>query len=157
MALENLVGPDIYIDNLVRTNPAIDDPVSQGDDHLRGIKNSLLNSFPNITGPVTATQDQINAAASAPMGTALANVTGSRALATNYTNSGIKVMTVIVSGNTFVTSGSVTAIVDGITVAIAPWSLTDGNYPYSITFLVPPGKVYRVNGPAGVSSWAEYS
>lgn len=60
MALENLVGPDIFIDNLVRTNPALDDPVSQGDDHLRGIKNALLNTFPNITGPVELSQDEIN-------------------------------------------------------------------------------------------------
>lgn len=60
MALENLTGPTVYISNLVRTNPAIDDPVSQGDDHLRGVKNVLLNTFPNITGPVTLTQGQLN-------------------------------------------------------------------------------------------------
>lgn len=60
MALENLVGPDIFIDNLVRTNPAVDDPVSQGQGHLTGIKNSLLNSFPNITAAVTASVDQLN-------------------------------------------------------------------------------------------------
>lgn len=60
MALENLIGPNVFISNLVRTNPAIDDPVSQGDDHLRGIKNVTLNSFPNITGAVTLTQAQLN-------------------------------------------------------------------------------------------------
>lgn len=60
MALENLTGPNVFISNLVRTNPAVDDPVSQGDDHLRGIKNVTLNSFPNITGAVTLTQAQLN-------------------------------------------------------------------------------------------------
>lgn len=63
MALENLVGPNVFISNLARTNPAIDDPVSQGDDHLRGIKNVIQNTFPNVTGAVTLTQAQINGAA----------------------------------------------------------------------------------------------
>jgi hypothetical protein len=64
MALENLTGPSVYISALVRTNPAIDDPISQGDDHLRGIKNVTLNTWPNITGPVTVTQSQLNSVTS---------------------------------------------------------------------------------------------
>jgi microcystin-dependent protein len=61
MALENLVGSDKYLSALVRTNPDGDlDPKSEGDDHLRGIKNALLNTFPNINGPVTMTPLQLN-------------------------------------------------------------------------------------------------
>lgn len=61
MALEDLVGTK-YIDSLVSTNPVgATDPKSEGDDHIRGIKNTLKLSFPNITGPVTATQAELNA------------------------------------------------------------------------------------------------
>lgn len=49
-----------YINGLVPTNPDGTDIKSQGDDHFRLIKSVLKNSFPNITGAVTATQDDIN-------------------------------------------------------------------------------------------------
>jgi len=61
MALENLVGSDKFLSNLVRTNPAIDDPLQEGDNHLTGIKNVILNSFPNITAAMTLTAAQLNA------------------------------------------------------------------------------------------------
>jgi microcystin-dependent protein len=57
MALETAT----YINGLVPTNPLGNDPKSQGDDHLRLIKSTLKNTFPNVTGAVTVTQDQINA------------------------------------------------------------------------------------------------
>ena len=61
MALEDLTGSSKYIDDLVNSNPVgASDPKSEGDDHIRGIKNVLLNSFPAITGAVTATQDELN-------------------------------------------------------------------------------------------------
>ena len=47
MALEDLTGTK-YIDDLVATNPAAGDNVSEGDDHIRGIKNVLKTTFPNI-------------------------------------------------------------------------------------------------------------
>ena len=49
MALEDLTGTK-YIDDLVATNPAAGDNVSEGDDHIRGIKNVLKTTFPNIDG-----------------------------------------------------------------------------------------------------------
>jgi hypothetical protein len=57
--LENLTG-NVYIDSLNEAWPAGTDLPDAGDDHLRGIKNVLKRSFPNITGPVNLTQDQIN-------------------------------------------------------------------------------------------------
>jgi microcystin-dependent protein len=56
MALES----GTYIDSLVATNPTGTDDRSQGDDHLRLIKSTVLNTFPNITGAVTATQAELN-------------------------------------------------------------------------------------------------
>lgn len=60
MALENLTGTLKFVDALINTNPAGTDPKNQGDDHLRGIKNVLLNTFPNIVGAVTASHTEIN-------------------------------------------------------------------------------------------------
>jgi hypothetical protein len=59
MALEDLTGTK-YIDDLVSTNPAAGDNVSEGDDHIRGIKNVLKTTFPSIDGAVTATQAELN-------------------------------------------------------------------------------------------------
>lgn len=56
MALESAT----YINQLVASNPVLSDPKAQGDDHLRMIKSVLKNTFPNFTGSVTLTQDQIN-------------------------------------------------------------------------------------------------
>lgn len=49
-----------YISDLVESNPTATDPKSQGDDHLRLIKSALKATFPNLTGAVTVTQDDIN-------------------------------------------------------------------------------------------------
>ena len=60
MALEDLTGSGKYIDDLVSSNPAAGDNVSEGDDHIRGIKNVLKLSFPAITGAVTPTHTELN-------------------------------------------------------------------------------------------------
>src|SRR5687768_6280149 len=49
-----------YIDDLVATNPLSTDPRSDGDDHIRLLKAVLKATFPNITGAVTPTQDELN-------------------------------------------------------------------------------------------------
>ena len=45
MALET----GTYINNLVKTNPAVGDPIRQGDDHIRLIKSVLRDTFPNAS------------------------------------------------------------------------------------------------------------
>lgn len=49
-----------YISQLVPSNPLSTDSVSQADDHLRMIKSALVATFPNLTGPVTASQSVLN-------------------------------------------------------------------------------------------------
>jgi hypothetical protein len=50
-----------FISSLNATNPVgATDPKSAGDDHLRGIKATLLASFAAITGAVTASQTELN-------------------------------------------------------------------------------------------------
>ena len=60
MALEDLTGSGKYIDDLVSTNPTASDDVAQGDDHIRGIKNVLKLTLPNVTGAITPTHTELN-------------------------------------------------------------------------------------------------
>lgn len=48
------------INQLVESNPLGTDRKSQGDDHIRLIKRTLRNTFPNITGPITVSEAAIN-------------------------------------------------------------------------------------------------
>ncbi len=58
MALET----GTYISDLVATNPTGSDPLAFADDHLRLVKSTIKNTFPNISGAVTKTHTQINTA-----------------------------------------------------------------------------------------------
>lgn len=50
-----------YITSLNASNPVhATDQVSEGDDHLRGVKTTLLNSFPNINAAVNFTPTEAN-------------------------------------------------------------------------------------------------
>ena len=48
------------INDLDVNNPSGGDSISEGDNHIRNIKKSIKNTFPNISEPVTATADEIN-------------------------------------------------------------------------------------------------
>ena len=49
-----------YINDLDVNNPSGGDSISEGDDHIRNIKKSIKNTFPNVSEPVTATAAEIN-------------------------------------------------------------------------------------------------
>ena len=49
-----------YIDDLVAANPEATDVKSQGDDHIRGVKLVLQNTFPNMSGAVATTDVELN-------------------------------------------------------------------------------------------------
>src|SRR6478736_9118167 len=59
MALEDLTGADKFIANLNPANPVGSDDKRDGDNHIRGIKNVLRNTFPNLNGAVTATDEEL--------------------------------------------------------------------------------------------------
>ncbi len=60
MGLEDLTG-NKYIDSLNTSNPdGSADKVNKADDHIRGIKNVLKKTFPNVDGPVLLTPDEFN-------------------------------------------------------------------------------------------------
>lgn len=50
----------VYISDLVVTNPVSTDKRKQGDDHIRNLKAAIKNTFPNVTGAVTATHTELN-------------------------------------------------------------------------------------------------
>lgn len=56
MALEAIT----WVSDLVVTNPISTDFLNEGDDHIKGIKNALKNTFPNLNGAVTATPAELN-------------------------------------------------------------------------------------------------
>lgn len=49
-----------YINSLNPSNPPGSDGLAQGDDHIRGIKTALTNSFTGITGATNVTQTTLN-------------------------------------------------------------------------------------------------
>lgn len=51
-----------FINSLVPTNPIHTDALSEADSHLRGIKQTLTTTFPNVAGAVSATDVQLSAA-----------------------------------------------------------------------------------------------
>lgn len=69
MALE--VAP--FINGLNPANPAGNDLISAGDDHIRLLKSSIKATFPNLAGAMTATQVELNCCAgvTAPIQTQL--------------------------------------------------------------------------------------
>ena len=64
-----------YIDSLNASNPVgASDPKSQGDDHIRLLKSTILASFPSITGAMTATHTELNILDGATLSTAELNI-----------------------------------------------------------------------------------
>jgi hypothetical protein len=75
-----------YISHLVPTNPTGSDDRAQGDDHLRLIKTTLLNTFPSITGAVTATHTELNTLDGVTASTAELNILDGATLSTTELN-----------------------------------------------------------------------
>lgn len=96
-----------YISDLVATNPAHSDPLSQTDAHIRWLKAALLATFTAINGPVTITDEQLNALAAGTYATLA--VTGDFSVGGNFSVTGR------ISGNGSVPTG---AIVDYLQTSI---------------------------------------
>jgi hypothetical protein len=147
-----------YISGLVNTNPTASDPVSQGDDHLRLIKASILSTFPNITGAVTATHTQLNQVNNAfGPGQTMQNVAASRALGVTYTNSTNRpiMVHVRVTANASVAT-SLTLTVGAISLSSA--TIDTATYGVQVSAMVPAGETYSAAGAGGavtLSQWVE--
>lgn len=49
-----------YPSDLNASNPAAGDVLTEGDDHIRGLKTCFKTTLPNVTGAITATQAELN-------------------------------------------------------------------------------------------------
>lgn len=126
MALET----GTYIDSLVTTNPVgASDPKSQGDDHIRLLKTTIKNTFPNITGAMNATQAELNVLAGAAtfMKNFLADGTRSAAHAELFAK-----------GSDVAAAGTIVVPVDGFLSDVT------GNSVTVTAFTVPAGRVFAL-------------
>lgn len=85
-----------FVNSLVVTNPTGSDPKNQGDDHLRLVKSTVKNTFPNLDGEVSASQAEINILAGATVTTTELNFLSS---ATSNIQSQIDTLTNTKIGN----------------------------------------------------------
>lgn len=94
-----------YIGQLNASNPSGSDAKSEGDDHLRLLKGTLLATFPGMTGAMTATHAQLNklastfSIASAPNNAHTISSTGAATLAAASASSGV-ILTMRNTGST---------------------------------------------------------
>jgi len=72
MALEDLTGTNRFIDAFNVSWPTDSDFVDEGDDHVRGIKNVLKNTFPNFAAALESTPAEIDAKVAEAAGIPLA-------------------------------------------------------------------------------------
>jgi hypothetical protein len=70
----NPASTTVYIDDLDATYPTGTDVKSEGDNHFRLIKRVLLNTFPSVDAPVTATASELNILDGATLSTAELNI-----------------------------------------------------------------------------------
>jgi len=121
MALET----GTYINSLNASNPAATDGLSQADDHLRLIKSTLKNTFVNIDGAVTSTEDDLNVLA----GAAAAGVTAAEFQHLNGVTSAIQpqLQFVVPTGGLLMWTGAVNVVPTG-------WLLCDGSEVSQTTY-----------------------
>jgi microcystin-dependent protein len=114
-----------YVNGLNANNPAATDGLAQADDHLRLIKSTIKNTLPNLTGAVTATQDELNVLSGSTVTTAdLNDLAGCPTTLADLTASASGLNTAashyVPSGGIIMWSGAINAIPSG-------WVLCDGN------------------------------
>lgn len=127
MALET----GTFISDLVPTNPVGSDPLAFADDHLRLLKGTIKNTFPNISGAVSKTHTQLNNTVDQSRTvTGTGSLTGGGDLTANRTldvaNGGISTAKIADAGVTTakIADGAITAgkVASGVAKANLGWS-----------------------------------
>jgi hypothetical protein len=124
-----------HISDLVITNPVgATDPKSQGDDHIRNIKKALKTDLPAITGPVLASQAELNILDGALVTTAELNLLSGLTLTAAQINDAARKS----QNNTFTgASQSVSNAANG-----SGWSVLNGSGLQAVL-------AYSTTGPTG--------
>jgi len=149
-----------YISDLNAANPPSGDNAGQGADHLRLIKMVLKNTFPNITGPVTATQVQLGAGVptggiimwtgvSAPTGWSLCDggsyskVDGSGPIVAPN----LQDRFIVGSGNSYALGATGGATSNTPTIGVNGTALTASNLPAHSHTITDPGHTHSITDP----------
>jgi hypothetical protein len=131
-----------YISDLVVTNPVgASDAKSQGDDHLRLIKATIKNTFPNITGAMTLTHTQLNLAA-------LKNAANVFTEAQDITKAGGSTLRLNGTGNNGIEIGRTDGVAS--TAHIDFHSGTDGTNDYDVRMVATGGNTSDGQGTLNV-------
>ena len=160
-----------YLSDLNISNPPGSDPVGQADDHIRLLKSVLKSTFPNLTGPVTSTQLQINygvvptgaiimwsgATTSIPSGWALCNgqTVAKSDGSGNVTVPDLRDRFIVGAGNTYAVAatGGSTSNTPTITMSNAGYALAQTDLPaYNLT-VTDPGHNHTVTDPGHAHSY----
>jgi len=123
-----------YISGLNASNPVgATDPKSQGDDHIRLIKSTLLNTWPNVTGEVSASHVELSLLA----GTVGTTGTGALVRAASPTFSGTLTAAAIVATSLAATtlSGAGSAITALNASNLASGTVPDARFPSTLPAL----------------------
>jgi hypothetical protein len=109
-----------YLSGLNASNPVgATDPKSQGDDHLRLIKSTLLNTFPNLNAAVTSDPTELNL---------LDGITGFTGTGTTLVKPASPTFTGTITAAAITASGIISGIGSGLT-ALNATQLTSGSVP----------------------------
>jgi len=92
-----------YINGLVVTNPAATDALAQADDHIRLLKSTVKATFPNVTGVVNSTQNELNIIDGATSATATTLVDADRVV---VNDNGTMVQTAVTDVSTYVNANA---------------------------------------------------
>lgn len=86
-----------------------------------------------------------------------ADVTGARAVATTYQNQTGRPIQLSIGGASNGAAGAMSLTTNaGVLVARCSWSgITFGNYPWTISAIIPPAALYQLDGAGLISQWAE--
>jgi hypothetical protein len=121
-----------FISDLVSTNPAHTDGINQTDAHCRIIKQTLLTTFPAITGTVTASHVDLNtttgmAATLTSLGSAAVKNTGAQSMSGPLTvTTSVNSASIQKNGSELLPTG-VIAMWSGIATNVpAGWQICDG-------------------------------
>lgn len=116
-----------YIHDLAPANPTDTDGLNQAGAQIRLTKQVLVNTFPNVTGPVTATQAALNAAAGAFGGS------GVTMIPANGTTAGaqIQLEPVVGSGSVFLKNTGTAGNPGGLAIVLN--DATDANPSIAFT------------------------
>lgn len=139
-----------YIDGLDANNPAGTDQIAEGDNHIRLLKSAIKSTFPNLTGAVTVTQEDLNATANILVDTALTGTPTAPTAAAGTNTTQVATTAFVLSNG--VPSGAIMMWAGPVSSIPSGWVLCDGTNStpdLRDRFVVGAGSTYTVADTGG--------